>query len=70
MNSLGNFFTFVLHNYFLSQDYLKAVLEVLEKNTDCLLHPSRTKVYSKQTMHQFHAFFKKGLFETSKHGTG
>ncbi len=52
------------------QDYLKSVIEVLEKNTDCILHPSRTKVYSKQTMHQFHVFFKKGLFETSKHGTG
>lgn len=57
-------------NFLLFQDYLRSVLEVLEKNSDCILHPSHTKIYSKQTLHHFHPFFKKGLFETSKHGTG
>ena len=51
------------------QDYLVSLIEVLQRNPDCILHPTRAKLYSKQILHQLHPFFRRGLFELNKYGT-
>ncbi|XP_023931698.1 kinesin-like protein KIF16B [Lingula anatina] len=52
------------------QEYVQHVLRVCRKNPDCPLHPNKSKYLSKQTLFEFSPFFKKGVFESSKHGTG
>ncbi|XP_013393722.1 kinesin-like protein KIF16B [Lingula anatina] len=52
------------------QEYVQNVLRVCRKNPDCPLHPNKSKYLSKQTLFEFSLFFKKGVFESSKHGTG
>jgi hypothetical protein len=51
------------------QQYLRNVIEVCMRRGDCVLHPSHNKYASKQVLCEFDVFFKKGLFEVTKHGT-
>ncbi|GAB1601251.1 kinesin-like protein KIF16B isoform X1 [Argonauta hians] len=49
--------------------YLRSLLEVLMKIPSCPINPSNNKFLSKQTLCDFDTFYKKGLFEATKHGT-
>ncbi|CAD5122012.1 DgyrCDS10466 [Dimorphilus gyrociliatus] len=51
------------------EDYLRSVLRMIQKNPASPLHPKNVKYYSKYTLTNFHEFFRKGLFETTKHST-
>lgn len=49
--------------------YLRKLLEILMHIPSCPLNPSNNDFLSKQTLCDFDPFFKKGLFEATKHGT-
>ncbi|XP_052059373.1 kinesin-like protein KIF16B [Mytilus californianus] len=49
--------------------YLKNALTILMRTPDCPLHPSKNLYLSKQILCDFDPFFKRGIFETSKHST-
>ncbi|ELT98871.1 hypothetical protein CAPTEDRAFT_195906 [Capitella teleta] len=52
------------------EDYLQNLLNVLFHRRNCILHPSKTLIYSKQVLCNFHPFFKKGVFESGKYSSG
>ncbi|XP_014781484.1 kinesin-like protein KIF16B isoform X1 [Octopus bimaculoides] len=49
--------------------YLRSLLEILMKIPSCPINPSNNEFLSKQTLCDFDPFYKKGLFEATKHGT-
>ncbi|CAG2246754.1 KIF16B [Mytilus edulis] len=49
--------------------YLKNAVTILMRTPDCPLHPSKNLYLSKQILCDFDPFFKRGIFETSKHST-
>ncbi|KAK3093196.1 hypothetical protein FSP39_012500 [Pinctada imbricata] len=49
--------------------YLKNLLAIFLRCPQCPLHPSQNKYLSKQVLCDFETFFKRGLFEVTKHGT-
>lgn len=51
------------------EEYLRNILKLIQKNPASPLHPQNVKYYSKYTLTRFHDFFRKGLFETTKHST-
>ncbi|XP_053680754.1 kinesin-like protein Klp98A [Anopheles nili] len=53
------------------ETYLRLLLVVCAKIPHCPIYEGEGRPgLSKQTLIEFHSFFKKGLFETGKHGTG
>ncbi|XP_045187061.2 kinesin-like protein KIF16B isoform X2 [Mercenaria mercenaria] len=50
--------------------YVNSVIEICSKIPSCCLHSSKNEFLSKQVLCDFNPFFKKGLFENSKYGTG
>ncbi|XP_053667562.1 kinesin-like protein Klp98A [Anopheles marshallii] len=53
------------------ESYLRRLLVVCAKIPHCSIYEGEGRPgLTKQTLIEFHPFFKKGLFETGKHGTG
>ncbi|XP_049531776.1 kinesin-like protein Klp98A [Anopheles darlingi] len=53
------------------ETYLRRLLVVCAKIPHCPIYEGEGRPgLTKQTLIEFHSFFKKGLFETGKHGTG
>uniref|UniRef100_A0A182XXK3 Kinesin motor domain-containing protein n=1 Tax=Anopheles stephensi TaxID=30069 RepID=A0A182XXK3_ANOST len=53
------------------ETYLRRLLVVCAKIPHCPIYEGEGRPgLTKQTLIEFHTFFKKGLFETGKHGTG
>ncbi|XP_049286924.1 kinesin-like protein Klp98A isoform X2 [Anopheles funestus] len=53
------------------ETYLRRLLVVCAKIPHCSIYEGEGRPgLTKQTLIEFHSFFKKGLFETGKHGTG
>ncbi|XP_052888776.1 kinesin-like protein Klp98A isoform X2 [Anopheles moucheti] len=53
------------------ETYLRRLLVVCAKIPHCSIYEGEGRPgLTKQTLIEFHPFFKKGLFETGKHGTG
>ncbi|XP_052870314.1 kinesin-like protein Klp98A [Anopheles cruzii] len=53
------------------ETYLRRLLVVCAKLPHCAIYEGEGRPgLTKQTLIEFHSFFKKGLFETGKHGTG
>lgn len=50
------------------ENYMKNVFEVVPRNTNCPLN--NKKILCKQDIIDLSSFFKKGIFESTKHGTG
>lgn len=51
------------------EDYLRRLFELCRSIPGCPLHVSNSALFSKQCLWEFSNFFKKGIFETTKHGT-
>ncbi|CAH1792419.1 unnamed protein product [Owenia fusiformis] len=52
------------------ENYLRNVIEICRKLPNCPLHATKNKHINKQVLLEFSTFFKKGVFESTKHGTG
>ncbi|KAL4238780.1 Kinesin-like protein kif16b [Mactra antiquata] len=50
--------------------YMRSVIEICSKIPTCSLHSTQNQFLSKQVLCDFNPFFKKGLFENTKYGTG
>ncbi|XP_069117380.1 kinesin-like protein KIF16B isoform X2 [Argopecten irradians] len=48
--------------------YMQNFLSICQRTPSCSLHASNNKYLTKQVLCEFETFFKRGLFEVSKHG--
>ncbi|XP_033734279.1 kinesin-like protein KIF16B isoform X1 [Pecten maximus] len=48
--------------------YMQNFLSICQRTPSCSLHSSNNKYLTKQVLCEFETFFKRGLFEVSKHG--
>ncbi|XP_074640088.1 kinesin-like protein KIF16B [Tubulanus polymorphus] len=52
------------------ESYLRNIIEICARHPCCPLHPNKNKAITKHVLVEFSQFFKKGVFESSKHTTG